>query len=103
VPLEELAVKAGKSKIMVNSVATGAAMACLGFEIQPLLDRLSVEFRDKGNEIVANNRESALAGYRYFKDHFKGSVPHDSFGSVTGKKMMLTGSQAMALGPSVQG
>ncbi len=99
VPLEELAIKAGKSKIMVNSVATGAALACLGFEIQPLLDRLSIEFRNKGNEIVANNRESALAGYRYFKDHFKGVCPHTiPFAPATGKKMMLTGSQAMALG-----
>jgi 2-oxoglutarate ferredoxin oxidoreductase subunit alpha len=100
VPLEELAVKAGKSKIMVNSVATGAALACLGFEVQPLLDRLSVEFRNKGDEIVANNRESALAGYRYFKDHFKGVCSHTiPFAPATKiKKMMLTGSQAMALG-----
>ena len=99
VPLEELAVKAGKSKIMVNSVATGAAMACLGFEIQPLLDRLSVEFRDKGKEVVENNRNSAVAGYQYFKDHFKGVYPHTiPFVPAAEKKMMLTGSQAMALG-----
>jgi 2-oxoglutarate ferredoxin oxidoreductase subunit alpha len=81
-------------------VATGAALACLGFEVQPLLDRLSVEFRNKGDEIVANNRESALAGYRYFKDHFKGVCSHTiPFAPATKiKKMMLTGSQAMALG-----
>ena len=75
VPLEELAVKAGKSKIMINSVATGAALACLGFELQPLLDRLGVEFGDKGNEVVENNRNSAVAGYQYFRDISKGFVP----------------------------
>ena len=104
VPLEELAVKAGKSKIMVNSVATGAALACLGFEIQPLLDRLGVEFRNKGKDIVENNRNSAVAGYQYFKDHFKGVCPHTiPFAPATGKKMLLTGSQAMALGAICSG
>jgi 2-oxoglutarate ferredoxin oxidoreductase subunit alpha len=99
VPLEELAVKAGKSKIMINSVATGAALACLGFELQPLLERLSLEFANKGKDVVANNRESAVAGYQYFQDHFKGVYPYKiPFAPTTQKKMMLTGSQAMALG-----
>ena len=104
VPLEELAVKAGKSKIMINSVATGAAFACLGFELQPLLDRLSLEFANKGKDVVANNRESAVAGYQYFQDHFKGVYPHTiPFAPTPQKKMMLTGSQAMALGAICSG
>ena len=104
VPLEELAVKAGKNKIMINSVATGAALACLGFEIQPLLDRLGVEFGDKGKEVVENNRNSASAGYRYFRDNFKGVYPYMvPFGPPTKTKMMLNGSQAMALGAVCSG
>ena len=105
VPLEELAVKAGKSKIMINSVATGAALACLGFELQPLLDRLGVEFGDKGKEVVENNRNSAVAGYQYFRDNFKGACSHKiPFAPATKeKKMMLSGSQAMALGAICSG
>jgi 2-oxoglutarate ferredoxin oxidoreductase subunit alpha len=104
VPLEELAVKAGKSKIMINSVATGAAFACLGFELQPLLDRLGVEFGDKGKEVVENNRNSAVAGYQYFRDHFRGaSPPTIPFAPATKEKMMLSGSQAMALGAICSG
>ena len=62
VPLDELAVKAGKSKIMINSVATGAALACLGFELQPLLDRLGVEFGGKGKEVVKTTGTVLLPG-----------------------------------------
>ena len=104
VPLEELAVKAGKSKIMINSVATGAALACLNFELQPLLDRLGVEFGGKGKEVVENNRNSAVAGYQYFRDHFRGAFPHTiPFAPATGEKMILSGSQAMALGAVCSG
>ena len=72
--------------------------------LQPLLDRLGVEFGDKGKEVVENNRKSALAGYRYFKDHFKGVCPHTiPFAPATEKKMMLNGSQAMALGAICSG
>jgi 2-oxoglutarate ferredoxin oxidoreductase subunit alpha len=47
IPLEQIAMEHGKSKIMVNTVATGAAFALLGFDLQPLLDRLAEEFSTK--------------------------------------------------------
>jgi len=42
----------GKNKIMVNLVATGAAFALLGFDLQPLLDRLAEEFSAKESNVV---------------------------------------------------
>ncbi len=104
VPLEKLATEAGKSKIMVNSVATGAALALLGNDLQPLLDRLEEEFEGKGKEIVENNKNSASAGYRYVQKNFKGASPyHVPPAPLTRKKLLLNGSQAMALGAICSG
>jgi len=104
VPLETLATEAGKSKIMVNSVATGAALALLGYELQPLLDQVEEEFAAKGKEIVESNKNSASAGYRYVQDNFRGVSPyHIPPTPLTRKKLLLNGSQAMALGAICSG
>ena len=104
IPLEKLAVEAGKSKIMVNSVATGAAFALMGFDLKPLLDRLDEEFARKGKEVAGGNKNSATEGYRFVRENFKGSHPYrlDS-GSPKGKKMLISGSEAMALGAICSG
>lgn len=98
-PLEQIAVAHGKSKIMVNTVATGAIFALLGFDLQPLLDRLEKDFAPKGEAIVKRNKKSANAGYRHVQENFKGDsgakLPPGAFSK---KKMLINGSQAMALG-----
>jgi 2-oxoglutarate ferredoxin oxidoreductase subunit alpha len=104
VPMERLATEAGKSKIMVNSVATGAALALLGYDLQPLLEQLEEEFTAKGKEIVENNKNSASAGYRYVQENFQGASPyHVSPAPLTRKKLLLNGSQAVALGAICSG
>jgi 2-oxoglutarate ferredoxin oxidoreductase subunit alpha len=104
VPLGKLATKAGKSKIMVNTAATGAAFSAMGFDLQPLLDRLEEEFAAKGQAAVDNNKNSAGAGYTYVRENFKGAhrcqIPP---APVSRKKMLINGSQAMALGAVCSG
>ena len=104
IPLERSALEHGKSKIMVNSVATGAAFALLGFDLQPLLDRLTEEFSIKGSDIVNHNKNSATVGYQFVQESFTG-VAADKIppGSFSKKKMLLNGSQAMALGAMCAG
>jgi 2-oxoglutarate ferredoxin oxidoreductase subunit alpha len=99
IPLEKIATEAGKSKIMVNSVATGAAFALLDFTLQPLLDRLEEEFERKGMEVVQQNRDCASAGYRYVKENYRRAHPFSiPPAPMTGKKLLMNGSEAMALG-----
>lgn len=103
-PLEKLATEAGGSKIMVNTVATGATFALLGFDLQPLLDRLEEEFEKKGKEVIENNKKSASAGYRYVQENFKGDSPYKiPSAPPDGKKMLINGSEAMALGAICSG
>jgi 2-oxoglutarate ferredoxin oxidoreductase subunit alpha len=104
IPLEQLATEAGKSKIMANTVATGAAFAMLGFALQPLLDRLEEEFARKGHEIVDNNRNSASVGYKYVQENFKGLHPYKIPQTPSNRnKMLLNGSEAIALGAICSG
>lgn len=89
---------------MVNSVATGAAFALMGFELQPLLDRLQEEFAAKGDEVVNNNQKSAQAGFRCVKKIFKGlATKKIETGPFEKQKLLLNGSQAMAMGAICSG
>jgi 2-oxoglutarate ferredoxin oxidoreductase subunit alpha len=67
VPFAQIASEVGKSKIMINSVATGAAIALMDFELQPVLDCLQEQFQQKGSETVENNQKSATAGYDFVR------------------------------------
>jgi 2-oxoglutarate ferredoxin oxidoreductase subunit alpha len=98
-PLERLANEAGGGKIMANSVATGAALASLGVELEPLLDYLEEQFRDKGTETVEKNQACASAGYRHVREHSGRPVPQEiSLGTPQRGKLLLSGSEAMAIG-----
>ncbi|HOP46612.1 MAG TPA: 2-oxoacid:acceptor oxidoreductase subunit alpha [Desulfobacteraceae bacterium] len=104
IPMEELAVENGKNKIMANSVATGAALALLGCELQPILDRLDEEFSARGKEIVEKNRNCVIAGYRYIQNNFKGTFPKKiPLAPYKKEKLFITGSQAIALGAVCSG
>ncbi|MFH1934155.1 MAG: 2-oxoacid:acceptor oxidoreductase subunit alpha [Pseudomonadota bacterium] len=104
VPLEQLALEIAKNKIMANTVAMGAAFALLGFDLEPLLDRLEEEFSSKSSEIVEKNKGCASAGYDYVHEKFRGNMAQKvPPAPLTKKKMLLNGSQAMALGAIFSG
>ncbi len=104
VPFSQIALDVGKNKIMVNSVATGAVIALLNFELQPVLDCLQEQFQQKGAETVASNQHSAKAGYEFVRQYVKGNPPFNMPTNVpVHQKMLLTGSQAMALGAMASG
>ena len=104
VPFGRIASDVGKSKIMINSVATGAAIALTDFSLQPVLDCLQDQFQQKGSKTVEYNQQSASAGY----DFVKRNLNHESYfkippAELTREKMLLSGSQALALGAMASG
>ena len=104
IPFGQIASEAGKSKIMINSVATGAAIALMDCELQPVLDCIKEQFQQKGSEMVENNQRSATVGYDFVRRNskVKPSLKVPSAKTVR-RKMLLTGSQAMALGAMASG
>ncbi len=104
VPFAQIASEAGKSKIMINSVAIGATIALMGFELQPMLDCLQEQFQQKGSETVENNQKSATAGYDFVRRNLKTEPPFKvPPAKWVRQKMLLTGSHAMALGAMASG
>ena len=104
VPFGQIASDVGKSKIMINSVATGAAIALTDFKLQPVLDCLQDQFQQKGSETVEKNQQSAAAGYNFVRRHLN-DKPHFTIPAtkLTRQKMLLSGSQALALGAMASG
>jgi 2-oxoglutarate ferredoxin oxidoreductase subunit alpha len=98
VPMSEIAEEIGGNARMANSVACGALFHLIGQNIEGYIDILGEAFKDKGEEIVEANRKCARAGFEYARDNYKivpafESSPHDE-----GSRMLMTGSEAMALG-----
>ncbi|MGB5748564.1 MAG: 2-oxoacid:acceptor oxidoreductase subunit alpha [Desulfobacterales bacterium] len=104
VPFARIAAEAGKSKIMINAVATGAVTALLDFKLQPVLDVMQEQFQKRGAETVAKNQKCATAGYEYVRQAWnkKPSFRVPS-AQMSRQKMLLTGSQAMAIGAMASG
>jgi len=104
VPFSRIASEVAKSKMMINTVAIGAAIALLGFERQPVLDCLQEQFQQKGAETIEKNQKCVNAGYDFARQNLKVKPP---FGmpaaKLARKKMLLTGSQSVALGAMASG
>jgi 2-oxoglutarate/2-oxoacid ferredoxin oxidoreductase subunit alpha len=103
-PLAQIATEVGKNKLMVSSAAIGAMMAILGFGLQTALDCLQEQFLHKGAEIIQLNRKTTSAGYDFARENIKTwpdfKIPRSK---LARKKMLLTGSQSMALGAMASG
>lgn len=65
VPMLEIAETYGKSRITVNTVATGAVLGMLGLEKDMFLNILYETLGKKGSNVFELNRDSFIAGYEY--------------------------------------
>jgi 2-oxoglutarate ferredoxin oxidoreductase subunit alpha len=104
IPFAKIALEIGKNKMMINSVATGAVIALMEFELQPVLNCTEEQFQQKSSEILENNLRSVRAGYEFVRQNskIKSSFTVPSSQNLQ-RKMLLTGSQALALGAMASG
>jgi 2-oxoglutarate ferredoxin oxidoreductase subunit alpha len=102
VPFEKLATEHGGSRIMANTVATGAVLGMLGMELTLLLELITETFKKKGDEAVLANKNSAQAGHEYgVRNSAKHSIPAPAAGVK--RRMLLGGVEAIALGALASG
>ncbi len=97
VPMQELAIKTGGSKVMMNTVAVGAVLGMLDYEF-PILENIIREtFKKKGSEVIDGNIRAGMAGYDYAKDNCKRCgfvIPKGD----KKRRMLISGNEALALG-----
>ncbi len=100
IPLEKLAEEKAGAKLMINTVALGAALAVVKYDLN-ILNTVLVDWFGKG-EVADRNIAAAKAGYNYVQSEHKGDFRKLKSLSET-KRMLLTGNEAISLGAIAAG
>jgi len=100
IEFEKIAKEAGGSAIMANTVAAGAALTLLGYDLAGLEANLTARFARKGDDVVAANLACARKGAELVRDHaarLQGPPPN---GAPTA---ICSGNEAVGLGAATAG
>src|SRR3990167_9915250 len=105
VPLMKLAKEHGGDVLMRNTVALGATLALVDFDIKYLESVVKDQFGRKGDEVVQKNNQLAQSGFDYIKKNFPQGFNKKFTVSAaqTKKQMVLTCSEALGLGAIAAG
>lgn len=104
VPFQKIAKGTGGSKLYTSTVAMGAVLGLLCFELRYLEDVLRDTFSKKGEEIVHTNILAARAGYEHAQNNYKDKCKY-AFAKAgrTSRKMLIDGNDAVGLGALAAG
>lgn len=90
-----------KGDLVQNTIALAAVLRLIGVEFEVLQDILALQFKRKGEAVVAENTEVARSGYDHAGAHFKAfsfALPN------SGKPLaFFEGNQALAMGGAAAG
>jgi len=99
IPLQRYAREIGEAKVMMNSVALGASVALVDYDLDLLAQVTRETFGGKkGEEIADANIKAAKAGYDYIREHFKPAFGHRLRRVDALRRMLVNGNEAMAIG-----
>ncbi len=96
VPFERLAQESAQNKLMTNTVALGAALGLASYDKQILSSVISDHFG--AGDVGKANIAAATAGYDYVKTNLKIEFSHKLAFLGDGRRMLLSGNEAVALG-----
>ncbi len=103
VPLQRLALEKGGDRVMSNTVAVGALLGLVGYDFDPLAVVLREEFAGRDPKIVEGNVAAARAGYDQAREQGGRAPRRVSPQGEAGRRMLLTGNDAVALGAMAAG
>lgn len=100
VPLERLAEEKAGGKLMINTVALGAALSLVRYDLS-MLEKVLKDRFGRG-KVAEQNVAAARAGYEYVQSEHKGDFRKLQSCTPTGR-MLLTGNEALSLGAIAAG
>ena len=101
IPFAQLALEHGNSRLVENTVATGAVIGMLGMDTEILFDIIRNAFSRKGEEIIQSNIRAAAAGHSYAISNCQKCL--FSTPPVKMPKMLIGGAEGIALGAIASG
>jgi len=96
-PLDQIAVDSGGTEVMRNTVALGAAVALIDYEISHLKSSIKHAFRARP-KIAEQNVIVANAGYNFIHKNYTNNIKKLIRSNPGPSRMVLTGNDAIALG-----
>ncbi len=104
VPFQKIAKEIGGSKLYASTVATGAALGLLCGDIEFLKDVIRHTFAKKGEDVIHNNINAAIAGYQYAQKNYAGKCKYlFENSSKISQRMLIDGNDAVGLGALAAG
>jgi 2-oxoglutarate ferredoxin oxidoreductase subunit alpha len=103
VPLEQIALNEGGSKVMANTAATGAAAGLTGLDLEVISAVIRDNFGKKGGPVVDSNLKVATAAYQFAKDKYASSFPFQLQAVKAPPRMVISGNDALAMGALMAG
>ncbi|MFX1576526.1 MAG: 2-oxoacid:acceptor oxidoreductase subunit alpha [Promethearchaeota archaeon] len=105
VPLETIVKEIEGRDVVRNTVALGATLGILGYNVEILETILQDFFTEKGDKVVTMNVDAARAGYNYAQEHHakKLGVQIEPEKEIRKERILLTGNEAVALGAVAAG
>lgn len=101
VPLTRLAEESAGNRLMANTVALGAALGLVGYDLE-ILDKILPEHF--GTAVIGDGNVRAVrAGYEFAQQNFKGDFNCHLSPISAAKRMLLNGNEAIALGAIAAG
>ncbi|MFC2020386.1 2-oxoacid:acceptor oxidoreductase subunit alpha [Chloroflexota bacterium] len=101
IPLDRLAEERAGGKLMANTVALGAALGLVHYDLE-IIEQVLREHFGRG-EVGENNVKAARAGYEYIQENFKGDFNYNLSPVSKVKRMLINGNEAIALGAIAAG
>jgi 2-oxoglutarate ferredoxin oxidoreductase subunit alpha len=104
IPLIKLARDAVGNKLMANTVAVGAVIGLIGYNLEIFKAILTREFIQHGQKIIDDNITAARAGYDFARKKGKvKALPEVKSSAEKKPKILLNGNEAIAFGAMAVG
>lgn len=98
VPFTAILTKLKGQAVMKNTIALGASLALLGWDLDILNEILNKQFNNKGKEIVTFNQNFAQEGFNHIKNNYPELINKNFPNKETNEKIVINANDAFSLG-----